>query len=105
MHILRKPSFINKNIYLERTVHCSRYYPANTTRWNNNVLMLAQRLRRWPNIKTSLLRPSTIVVVSVFYAITLTTRPAHGGCYLTRDDGILENVNTIFDTRQTRNVS
>ena len=29
-------------------------YPANTTRWNNDVLMLAQRLRRWPNIKTSL---------------------------------------------------
>ena len=28
--------------------------PANTTHWNNNVLMLAQRLRRWPNIKTSL---------------------------------------------------
>ena len=28
--------------------------PANTTRWNNDVLMLAQRLRRWPNIKTSL---------------------------------------------------
>ena len=29
-------------------------FPANTTRWNNDVLMLAQRLRRWPNIKTSL---------------------------------------------------
>ena len=24
------------------------------TRWNNDVLMLAQRLRRQPNIKTSL---------------------------------------------------
>ena len=30
--------------------------PANTTRWNNAVLMLAQRLRRWPNNKTSLLQ-------------------------------------------------
>ena len=29
-------------------------YPANTTLWNNDVLMLPQRLRRWPNIKTSL---------------------------------------------------
>ena len=29
-------------------------HPANTTRWNNDVLMLPQRLRRWPNIKTSL---------------------------------------------------
>ena len=28
--------------------------PANTTRWNNTVLMLGQRLRRWPNIKTAL---------------------------------------------------
>ena len=28
--------------------------PANTTRWNNDVLKLGQRLRRWPNIKTSL---------------------------------------------------
>ena len=27
--------------------------PANTTRWNDDVLMLAQRLWRWPNIKTS----------------------------------------------------
>ena len=26
---------------------------ANTTRWNDNALLLAQRLRRWPNIKTS----------------------------------------------------
>ena len=25
-----------------------------TTRWNYDVLMLAQRLQRWPNIKTSL---------------------------------------------------
>ena len=30
--------------------------PANTTHCNNDVLMLAQRLRRWPNIKTSLLQ-------------------------------------------------
>ena len=29
-------------------------YPANTTRLSNDVWMLAQRLRRWPNIKTSL---------------------------------------------------
>ena len=28
----------------------------NTTRWNNAVLMLAQRLRRWANIKTALCR-------------------------------------------------
>ena len=27
--------------------------PANTIRWYNAVLMLAQRLYRWPNIKTS----------------------------------------------------
>ena len=29
---------------------------ATTTRWNNDVLMLAQRLRRWSSIKTSLLQ-------------------------------------------------
>ena len=28
--------------------------PANTTRWNNDVLLLGQRRRRWANIKTSL---------------------------------------------------
>ena len=33
---------------------CPNSNPANTTRLNNDVLMLAQRLRRWPNIKTSL---------------------------------------------------
>ena len=27
-------------------------YPSNRTRWNNDVLMLGQRLRRWANIKT-----------------------------------------------------
>ena len=34
--------------------HESWAFPANTTRWNNDVLMLAQRLRRWASIKTSL---------------------------------------------------
>ena len=29
-------------------------YPANTTRWNNDGLMLDHRLRRWPNLKTFL---------------------------------------------------
>ena len=28
--------------------------PANTVRWNNDVLMLGQRRRRWANIKTLL---------------------------------------------------
>ena len=28
--------------------------PANTTHWNNVGLMLAHRLRRWPNIKPTL---------------------------------------------------
>ena len=28
--------------------------PANTTRWNTDVLMLGQRRRRWANIKTAL---------------------------------------------------
>ena len=32
------------------------YNPANTPRWNNDVFTLAQRLRRWPNIKTSLFK-------------------------------------------------
>ena len=31
-----------------------KQYPANTTSSNNAVLMLAQRLRRWPNIQTEL---------------------------------------------------
>ena len=31
-------------------------HPANTTRWNNDVLMLGQRRRRWANIKTSLFK-------------------------------------------------
>ena len=29
-------------------------YPANTRRWNNVDLMLAQRRRRWANIKSTL---------------------------------------------------
>ena len=28
--------------------------PANKTRWNNDLLLLTQRLRRWSNIRTSL---------------------------------------------------
>ena len=31
-----------------------RAFAANKTRWNNDVSKLVQRLRRWPNIKTSL---------------------------------------------------
>ena len=30
--------------------------PANTTSWNNDVLMLGQRRRRWANIKTALFK-------------------------------------------------
>ena len=33
-----------------------RLYPANTRRWTNADLMLAHRLRRWPNIKSALVQ-------------------------------------------------
>ena len=42
-------------------------FPANTTRWNNDVSMLAQRLRRWPNIKTSLFQP--VVFAGLGYSL------------------------------------
>ena len=45
--------------------------PANTIHWNNVVLTLAQRLRRWPNIKTTLFR------CIVFSGLTLS-----GFCWL-----------------------
>ena len=38
----------------DRSLFSESHNPTNTTRWNNDVLMLAQRLRRWPNIKTAL---------------------------------------------------
>ena len=47
---------------------------ANTTRWNNDVLMLAQRLRRWPSIKTSLLQRV------VFAWLTVAGGPRPPGC-------------------------
>ena len=51
--------------------------PENTTRRNNDVLLLAQRLRRWPNIKTSLFqrvlfaRIGLLYISSIFTAQTL----------------------------------
>ena len=42
-----------------------KYIPANTTRWSNDVLMLAQRLRRWPNIKTSLFQRVVLAGMNV----------------------------------------
>ena len=38
-------------------IHLARgRLPANTRRWNNDGLMLGQRRRRWPNIKSSLVQ-------------------------------------------------
>ena len=38
-----------------------RYFPARTKRWTNVGLLLAHRLRRWPNIKPTLVqRPATV---------------------------------------------
>ena len=52
--ILTLHHFTSKQIlHFDFAEQCSTVYPANTTRWNNDVLMLAQRLQRWPNIKTS----------------------------------------------------
>ena len=54
---------LNKWRYRDTYVYSlaqSNTIPANTTRWNNNVLMLAQRLRRWPNIKTSLFQRTVL---------------------------------------------
>ena len=33
-----------------------RLHPGNTRRWTNADLMLAHRLRRWPNIKSALVQ-------------------------------------------------
>ena len=41
------------NNYTFLEIICSDITPANAARWNEDVLMLAQRLRRWPNNKTS----------------------------------------------------
>ena len=50
------------NTHVMSTVYAAKHpdlfasyrLPANTTRLNNDALMLAKRLRRWPNNKTSL---------------------------------------------------
>ena len=52
------PALTVNHLTLDR-VFCWRgvstvYNPANTTRWNNDVLMLGQRRRRWASVKTSL---------------------------------------------------
>ena len=39
---------------LEEFFRWRSHIPANTTRWNDDVLMLGQRRRRWANNKTSL---------------------------------------------------
>ena len=35
------------------TVYTQSVHPADTKRWPGDVLRLDQRLRRWPNLKTS----------------------------------------------------
>ena len=47
--------FTTERVLIER-INQPPTIPANTACWNNDVLMLAQRLRRWPNIKTSLVQ-------------------------------------------------
>ena len=51
-----KPTLILAQYLVVAGPAASSIIPANTTRWNNDVLMLVQRLRRWPTIKTSLLK-------------------------------------------------
>ena len=46
--------------------------PANTTRWNNDLLMLTQRLRRWSNIRTSLFQ--RVVFAGITTSTTKKTR-------------------------------
>ena len=49
--------------------------PANTARWNNDVLMLAQRLRRRPNIKTSLFHRVVFAGKRPFFHNTVAAMP------------------------------
>ena len=55
--------FLNKHVIIravnsvKTATKCSywnMYVPANTTYWNNGGLMLVQRRRRWPSMKTTL---------------------------------------------------
>ena len=39
-----------------KPTHCLYIYPANTRHQTNAGLLLAHRLRRWPNIKPTLVR-------------------------------------------------
>ena len=45
--------------------HPVDYYPANTRRLTSVGLMLIQRLRRWPNIKPTLVKPLTCLTTRV----------------------------------------
>ena len=49
----------------------TKTYPANTTCWNNGVLMLGQRRRRWANIKTLLFQRVVFCWVAHYYISTM----------------------------------
>ena len=48
-------------------------FPENTTRRNEDVLMLVQRLRRWPNIKTSFFQRIVFAGLCVYQQTTQLT--------------------------------
>ena len=53
---------------------CSFNVPANKTHWNNLSLMLAHRLRRWPNIKPTLFQCVLLALyVTLCLSVTLST--------------------------------
>ena len=57
--------------YLFALADHSSCFPANTLRWNNDVLMLGQRRRRWANIKTSLFQRVVFAGLPLFPEVHL----------------------------------
>ena len=55
--------FSNEESLLTLGRHHPSELTANTRRWTNVVLMLGQRRRRWPNIKTTLAQGLVFAVV------------------------------------------
>ena len=74
--------WLHNQVVLFAQVECQTLLPAsNMTRWNDDVLMLAQRLRRWANIKTSSF-PRVLLAGMLLSAVQIDTRYMQHVCVI-----------------------
>ena len=70
-------------------------YPVNTIHWTDVVLMLAHRLRRWPNIKTTLFQ----CIVLAGYLLSFTSNRFPTWSHRCTGETWVRNVDTIKSSR------